>query len=197
MTSRTVRFTCPGARLPVCGGWSTQPHKQGKRCYGFRTEDGRFTYCTRPEYAGAAPFKDSANAYQHFIYSECRCGSTHGYGTPPPVLPRAERRRMDDEAASSRSTLDTRNAVYTRYLGMLTFRQNTSSMSGERGEADLQAAIVFGYRSLPVGYNETERVVSTLVQELSDTHFRSPGFYRTGVPARSRPTPPPLPTTPS
>jgi hypothetical protein len=48
---------------PRCGGHEQTRRGQGERCFGFTTE--QYVYCTREEYAGDAPFIESAGAWRH------------------------------------------------------------------------------------------------------------------------------------
>jgi hypothetical protein len=66
-----------GFICPVCDGHSGLPRKQGIRCYGFLSEDGRYANCTRPEYAGGLAQSSENDTYGHFLGGGCRCGKTH------------------------------------------------------------------------------------------------------------------------
>jgi hypothetical protein len=52
------------------------PRSQGKRCHGFRSPDGEWVRCARPEHAGSLTAED--DLYVHKMHSECNCGVTHG-----------------------------------------------------------------------------------------------------------------------
>ncbi|MGI8854452.1 MAG: AAA family ATPase [Thermomicrobiales bacterium] len=62
---RSQRFSRDNP-CPVCRGYSGATRGVGKRCYGFRSEDGRFAYCTREEWsADALRFDADAGAWVH------------------------------------------------------------------------------------------------------------------------------------
>lgn len=78
-----TRFTA-SKPCPVCGGFDPMPRGEGKRCYGFMSDDGEWVHCTREEYAGSAPFNEKSNAYVHKLKGDCRCGQAHD-PNPHPV----------------------------------------------------------------------------------------------------------------
>lgn len=151
---------------------------KGTRCYGYQND--RFIFCTRPETGSGAPFSAGANAYRHHRYGLCSCGITHGYGTMPTPLPRAERRQAKQAAEQAPLDPDTLHAVLTRYMELCRpLRPEHIEYERQRGEADLQAAFLFGYGSLPLGYAAAQRVIDTLVREFGERIIvRTPGFYR-------------------
>ena len=70
------RFTRRRA-CPVCGGGKNDPPRQGVRCYGFLSSDGRYAHCTREERAGGLPREASGSTYAHRLEDECKCGQKH------------------------------------------------------------------------------------------------------------------------
>ncbi len=55
---------------PICGGHPRLPHGKGTRCFGFRSEDGRFARCTREEHAAASTvlrYDERAHAWVHRV----------------------------------------------------------------------------------------------------------------------------------
>lgn len=96
---REQRFTA-ARPCPVCGGHDQLPRGQGRRCYGYRSPDGRFVFCTREELAGPLSLNTKSNAFRHGLKVPCRCGAWHEEvslevlprpGRPP--APRAATRR--------------------------------------------------------------------------------------------------------
>ncbi len=67
---------------PVCGGYDTEARGEGKRCYGFLSNDGNYAHCTREEYAGTLKRRPNSDAFVHKLKDDCRCGVLHD---PPPV----------------------------------------------------------------------------------------------------------------
>ena len=65
---------------PVCGGHSGMPQGEGRRCYGFLSDDGLFAHCTREEYAGHLDRNGDSNTYAHYLKGDCQCGEVHGVG---------------------------------------------------------------------------------------------------------------------
>ncbi len=62
---RSQRFTKDNP-CPVCRGYEQQGRGQGKRCHGFRSEDGNYAYCTRDEWSTEAiSFNRETNAWVH------------------------------------------------------------------------------------------------------------------------------------
>ena len=84
----------PGQRFkasnpcPVCGGHLGLPQHEGRRCWGFTSENGRFAHCTRNEYAGGLPLTESSDSFAHLLDGPCQCGRTHRTTSPPtPTVP--------------------------------------------------------------------------------------------------------------
>jgi len=50
---------------------------EGKRCFGFISDDGEWVRCTREELAGDAPYDDKSGAFIHKLAGDCRCGVRH------------------------------------------------------------------------------------------------------------------------
>jgi len=48
------RFTS-ASPCPICGGHQDQPRHQGRRCFGFLSEDGRYAHCTRRNLPAGSP----------------------------------------------------------------------------------------------------------------------------------------------
>ena len=59
---------------------------QGVRCAGFKSEDGRYARCTRPERAGSLPLdeKTTPATYLHYLMGDCKCGASHDQTAPAP-----------------------------------------------------------------------------------------------------------------
>ena len=53
------------------------PRGHGKRCSGFRTEDGKYELCSREELAGGIE-PNSEGLYAHLMSGDCWCGGVHG-----------------------------------------------------------------------------------------------------------------------
>ena len=63
---------------PVCGGHADLRRGEGRRCYGFISDDGLYAHCTREEYAGDLDRNGSSNKYAHHLKGGCDCGKVHG-----------------------------------------------------------------------------------------------------------------------
>jgi hypothetical protein len=79
--STDQRFRNAASPCPVCGGWDSMPRGQGERCSGFRSDDGEWIHCARPEHAGSIE-SNGAGLYAHRAKGPCRCGTEHGYQPP-------------------------------------------------------------------------------------------------------------------
>lgn len=75
----------------VCGGYDEAKRGQGVRCFGFISDDEEYVYCSREEYAGDAPYKDTARAWVHYMGGPCKCGINHSGRAGPEPRPRAPR----------------------------------------------------------------------------------------------------------
>lgn len=75
---------------PVCGGYDEAPRGQGVRCFGFSANGTH--YCTREDKAGAAPFKEGADAYAHKATGSCPCGVEH---EPAPIKQAAGAKKIE------------------------------------------------------------------------------------------------------
>ena len=64
---------------PVCGHEGL-PQGEGRRCYGFISDDRHYAHCTREEYAGHLDRNGNSNAYPHYVKGGCLCGEVHGVG---------------------------------------------------------------------------------------------------------------------
>ena len=71
---------------PVCEGHEGLPQGEGRRCYGFVSDDGLYAHCTREEYAGHLDWNGNSNTYAHRVDGSCQCGEVHGAG-PAPARP--------------------------------------------------------------------------------------------------------------
>jgi len=109
---RSQRFT-RDTPCPVCRGYEQAGRGQGKRCHGFRSEDGNFAYCTREEWSGAAlRYDENAGAWVHDLR---RAPATErgGYATrngehlrvPPPAPPLSWRNPMHYDYHDADGTL--------------------------------------------------------------------------------------------
>lgn len=71
----------------VCGGYESLPRGKGTRCSGYVSNNARFTFCSRENYAGSLdPYKGS-DLYLHLRKGRCDCGTTHGEGDTPSIAP--------------------------------------------------------------------------------------------------------------
>ena len=71
---------------PVCGGHADLPHGEGRRCYGYLSEDGCYAHCTREEHAGPLDRNLGSDTFAHILRGVCRCGKEHGATTAPAQL---------------------------------------------------------------------------------------------------------------
>ena len=103
---RWQRFTRDNP-CPICRGYEQAGRGAGKRCHGFRSEDGNFAHCTREEWsASALSFNTETQAWVHDLR---RAPATErgGYSTrngehlrvPPPAPPRGNPMHYDYCAA--------------------------------------------------------------------------------------------------
>ena len=65
---------------PVCGGHEGMPQGEGRRCYGFISDDGLYAHCTRENCAGNLEQNMNSNAFAHYLDGECACGLVHELG---------------------------------------------------------------------------------------------------------------------
>ena len=158
---------------PICGGYAALRVGRGIRCWGFTA--GTWSYCSREEFAGGAPYIDTASAYRHRLTGDCRCGQVHGFGAVPPSL----HRRSTPATLGSELDPDTLHQVYSAYLDLCRLRDRHRDYFAARGRADLEVALSLGYGSLPLGYTSAREVVSALEGRFgADVVARVPGFYR-------------------
>ena len=68
----TTAYSCP-----VCGGHDTKDRGQGRRCYGFLSDDGNWAHCTREEHAGTLEPHPNSGTFAHKLTGDCRCGVRH------------------------------------------------------------------------------------------------------------------------
>jgi hypothetical protein len=57
---------------------------EGKRCFGFLSEDGRWAHCTRDEHSGGLTKYPTSKTYAHLLVGNCKCGVRHD---PSPDAP--------------------------------------------------------------------------------------------------------------
>src|SRR5215208_507945 len=62
---------------PICGGYDAELRGQGKRCYGFLSDDGNYAHCTREEHAGTLGRHPNSDTFAHRLEGDCRCGVRH------------------------------------------------------------------------------------------------------------------------
>ncbi len=74
---------------PVCGGYEQMPHGQGKRCYGFLSDDGEYAHCTREELSGEIEIKADSQTFAHKLRGGCRCGTQHSPEPPQSIVTNA------------------------------------------------------------------------------------------------------------
>ena len=77
---REQRFV-PSHPCPICGGHERAPRGNGRRCFGFLSEDGGWAHCTREEYAGGLERKGTSGTYAHRLVGDCLCGERHDLTT--------------------------------------------------------------------------------------------------------------------
>jgi hypothetical protein len=78
MPSTANRFS-KGNPCPVCTGHTDLPQGKGVRCAGYLSEDGRYAFCTREQFAGPLQPRDTTpESFAHLMEGSCRCGTTHG-----------------------------------------------------------------------------------------------------------------------
>lgn len=80
MATEKVRFTLSHP-CPICGGYDGLPRGRGVRCYGFFSEEQKWAYCTREEYAGSVQ-QNRGGGFSHRLQGDCRCGRVHGDRVP-------------------------------------------------------------------------------------------------------------------
>jgi putative DNA primase/helicase len=85
------RFS-PSLPCPICGGHPSLRRGNGKRCYGFLSEDGEWAHCTREEYAGGLERNPESGTYSHRLIGDCRCGVQHDQG-PLEIVRNGSRRK--------------------------------------------------------------------------------------------------------
>jgi KaiC/GvpD/RAD55 family RecA-like ATPase len=68
---------------PICGGYDEAARGQGKRCFGFLSNDGEFAHCTRDELAGGIEQNPDSGTYPHRLRGRCKCGQEHGPSEVP------------------------------------------------------------------------------------------------------------------
>jgi putative DNA primase/helicase len=71
------RFS-PSRPCPVCDGHDQLPRGEGRRCYGFISEDGQWAHCTREERTGGLEQNPESGTYAHRLIGDCYCGVRHG-----------------------------------------------------------------------------------------------------------------------
>ena len=71
---------------PVCGGHADLPQGEGRRCYGYLSEDGCYAHCTREERSGPLDRNLGSDTFAHILRGVCRCGQEHGAATAPAQL---------------------------------------------------------------------------------------------------------------
>jgi len=75
MSDGIQRFTADHP-CPVCGGSEHEPRGEGKRCFGFLTDD--WIHCTREDCSPGCKFHEGSRTFSHRRRGACDCGSTHG-----------------------------------------------------------------------------------------------------------------------
>ncbi|MQF69590.1 hypothetical protein FIM12_04585 [SAR202 cluster bacterium AD-804-J14_MRT_500m] len=69
----------------ICGGFDTQPRRQGVRCHGYLSSDGQYAHCSRKNMAGGLPLQQPSSTYAHKISGSCGCGNIHEHDSNSPV----------------------------------------------------------------------------------------------------------------
>ena len=62
---------------PVCGGHADLPQHEGRRCYGYLSDDGRYAHCTRAEHAGRLERNGNDETFALHLQGDGRCGVPH------------------------------------------------------------------------------------------------------------------------
>ena len=62
---------------PICGGHADLPQHEGRRCYGYLSDDGRYAHCTRAEHAGRLGWNGNSDTVAHYLEGHRRCGVPH------------------------------------------------------------------------------------------------------------------------
>jgi hypothetical protein len=70
------RFT-KARPCPVCSGYGAATRGQGKRYYGFLSDDGDYAHCAREEHAGILERHSNSDTFAHRLKGDCRCGVRH------------------------------------------------------------------------------------------------------------------------
>ncbi len=91
---RDARFT-KKSRCPICNGYESLPRGHSKRCYGFLS--GKYTHCTREEYANGITIHPGSETYSHRISGRCKCGSTHNKSSREHSNAQTQRFKILDE----------------------------------------------------------------------------------------------------
>jgi len=66
---------------PICGGYDGLQRGRGVRCHGFFSDDLKWVFCTREEFAGDVK-QNAGGGFSHRLQGDCRCGRVHGYHVP-------------------------------------------------------------------------------------------------------------------
>ncbi len=147
------------------------PRGRGVRCAGFTLDT--VAYCTREELAGRLELEltTSPPAFKHLLRGGCRCGQEHGAGPLAPLSPPA-----GGNAAFDGMAIETRDAIYSRALELLTLRPEGLADLMRRGLS--KEAIEAGrFRSIPKKGSELAQFRDRLVAEFGEaTLRRCPGF---------------------
>lgn len=83
MNTFTPRNPCP-----ICGGHKDLPQGQGRRCYGYLSEDRQYAHCTREEHAGGLSQHPKSRTFAHRLGGDCKCGTAHGEAPAAKAEPR-------------------------------------------------------------------------------------------------------------
>jgi hypothetical protein len=62
---------------PICNGYDGMKRNNGKRCYGFLSDDGNYAHCTRDEFSNGLPQIPNSDTFAHLLYGACNCGTEH------------------------------------------------------------------------------------------------------------------------
>lgn len=70
---------------PICEGGDHDKRGRGERCAGYLSDDGRYAFCTREQYAGNLQLDErtSPASYRHRLDGTCNCGVEHGVPLAP------------------------------------------------------------------------------------------------------------------
>ena len=112
---------------PVCGGHADLPQGEGRRWYGYLSDDGRYAHRTLAEYTGRLEQKGNSDNFAHYLQGDGRCGVPHVERATARPLPRGSR-----DAPSAWSYRDRRLGQPSQ---LWSYRHADGELAGLCGEA--------------------------------------------------------------